>query len=126
MADIWKLQKSRYLRNGLTDLNEIWYADATWVSQPLRPLKNWIWKIQDNGELPFWKPLNHHISATFWPILIKFGTVMLVPDVKFKLLIFDKNLCTIYFVFNMDGECKFIKTKHYSDYRNMFLAVTFL
>jgi len=26
-----------------------------------------------------------------------------------------KNLCTIYFVFDLDGERKFIKTKHYSD-----------
>jgi len=26
-----------------------------------------------------------------------------------------KNLCTIYFVFDLDGECKCIKTKHYSD-----------
>jgi len=26
-----------------------------------------------------------------------------------------KNLYTIYFVFHLDGECKFIKTKHYSD-----------
>jgi len=26
-----------------------------------------------------------------------------------------KNSCTIYFVFDLDGECKFIKTKHYSD-----------
>ena len=25
-----------------------------------------------------------------------------------------KNLCTIYFVFDLDGECKFIKSKHYS------------
>jgi len=34
-------------------------------------------------------------------------------------------LCTIYFVFDLDGECKFIKTKHYSDSRNMFfLAAT--
>jgi len=27
-----KSQKSRYLRNGLTDLYEIWYAYAKWVS----------------------------------------------------------------------------------------------
>ena len=27
----------------------------------------------------------------------------------------SKNLCTTYFVFDLDGECKFIKTKHYSD-----------
>ena len=26
-----------------------------------------------------------------------------------------RNLCTIYYVFDLDGECKFIKTKHYSD-----------
>jgi len=26
-----------------------------------------------------------------------------------------KNLCTIYSVFDLDGECKFIKTKYYSD-----------
>jgi len=26
-----------------------------------------------------------------------------------------KNLCTIYFVFDLDGERKFIKTKHYSN-----------
>ena len=25
------------------------------------------------------------------------------------------NLCTIYFVFDLHGEGKFIKTKHYSD-----------
>ena len=47
-----KSQKSRYLRNGLTDLYEIWYADAKWVSQLLRPLKilnfrNPIWRAAD-------------------------------------------------------------------------------
>jgi len=26
-----------------------------------------------------------------------------------------KNLYTIYFVFDLDGECKFIKAKRYSD-----------
>jgi len=28
------------LRNGLTNLYEIWYIDAKWVSLPLQPLKN--------------------------------------------------------------------------------------
>jgi len=32
--------KSQKFRNGLTDLYEIWYGDAKWVSQPLRPLQN--------------------------------------------------------------------------------------
>jgi len=31
-----------------------------------------------------------------------------------------KNLCTIYFVFDLDGEREFTKTKDYSDQRNMF------
>jgi len=35
-----KSQISRYISNGLTDLYEIWYGDAKWVSQPLGPLKN--------------------------------------------------------------------------------------
>jgi len=36
-----------------------------------------ILKITKNRrQLQFFKPLNYHISATFWPILIKFGTVM--------------------------------------------------
>jgi len=30
----------------------------------------------------------------------------------------------MYFVFELDGECKFTKTKQYSDGRNMFLAAT--
>ena len=34
-----KSQKSQCLRNGLTDLYEIWYADAKWVSQLPRLLK---------------------------------------------------------------------------------------
>ena len=36
---IWP-QKSQYIRNGLTDLYEIWYAGAKWVSLPHRRLKH--------------------------------------------------------------------------------------
>ena len=33
-------------------------------------------QIQYGGRLPFWKKnVNHHISATVWPILMKFGKV---------------------------------------------------
>jgi len=33
-------------------------------------------QIQDGGRPPFWKkPLNRHIFATVWPILMKFGTM---------------------------------------------------
>ena len=33
-------------------------------------------QIQDGGRPPFWKkPLNRHISAIVWPILIRFGTM---------------------------------------------------
>jgi len=45
------------------------------VFNPSRPLKIWISKIQDGGWPPLWKQLNNHISATVWPILMKFGMV---------------------------------------------------
>jgi len=37
------------------------------------------------------------------------------PVVKYKHIKKAKNLYTSYFVFDLDGECKFMKTKHYSD-----------
>ena len=38
-AAVWKMTKIVISPNGLTDLYEIWYAGAKWVSKPLRPLK---------------------------------------------------------------------------------------
>ena len=35
-----------------------------------------ISQIQDGGQPSFYEPLHHRISATFWLIFIKFGTVM--------------------------------------------------
>ena len=35
-----------------------------------------ISQIQDGGRPPFYEPLHYPISATFWLIFIKFGTVM--------------------------------------------------
>ena len=39
-AAIWKITKIAISPNGLTDLYEIWYADAKWVSYPPWPLTN--------------------------------------------------------------------------------------
>jgi len=49
----------------------------------IETIKNSSWvvpigaqQIQDGGRPPFWKkPLNRYISATVWPILIRFGRV---------------------------------------------------
>jgi len=38
-AAMWKITKIAISPNGLTDLYEIWYADAKWVSYPPWPLK---------------------------------------------------------------------------------------
>ena len=46
-AAISKITKSRYLRNGLTDIYEIWYTDASTVK------KIRISQIQDGGRPPF-------------------------------------------------------------------------
>jgi len=58
-------KKTRYFRNGLIDIYEIWYGDAKGESQPPRPLKNFNFKKsrwQTASILE--KPLNRHISAT--------------------------------------------------------------
>ena len=43
-AILKKSQKSRYIRNGLTDLYEIWSPGAKWASERLRPLKKFHFK----------------------------------------------------------------------------------
>jgi len=62
----------RLFRNGLTDLSKIGLV----MQNDLLKLKSWISEIQVGGLLLFWKPLNHHISATFYSILIEFGRVL--------------------------------------------------
>ena len=42
-----------YIRNGSTDLHEIWQDDALCVSELDRKLKFPILKIQDGGQPPF-------------------------------------------------------------------------
>jgi len=53
----------------------------------------WISEIQDGGRPLIWKPLNRHISATVWPILMKFGKVTHIgprtSDWPLKFLIFE-------------------------------------
>ena len=45
----------RFLRN------LVWLFKKVLLTSEI--IKNWISKIQDGEQLPFWKPLNHHISA---------------------------------------------------------------
>jgi len=73
----WKSQRSWYRRNGLTDLYEIWYGDEKMGLLTAPTIKRFdLQKIQHGGWPPFWKLLNHYISATVWPFLMKFGTVV--------------------------------------------------
>jgi len=86
-------KKSRYLGNGLTDLYEIWYADAKWVSYPLRSLKN------VNFTNPRWRTaaiLKTVTSSYLCNLLTDFDKIWHgdarwspEPNVKFKFLIFD-------------------------------------
>jgi len=65
MADgrIFKVEKSPYLINDLTDCHEIRHDDAIGTSRPFRPLKFQKQKIQDGGGRHLEKPKNCHISA---------------------------------------------------------------
>ena len=51
-ATILKIQKSRYLGNGLTDWHSIWSDDAYWPSEPDQQLKL---IIQDGVRPLSWK-----------------------------------------------------------------------
>ena len=60
-----KIENRPYLRNGLTDLREVWHADAYWASEPDRKLKfptfkNPRWRTDENLEK--WKICHRTIS----------------------------------------------------------------
>ena len=53
MADgrhLGEIDKTRYLRNGLTDLDEIWLDDAYWTPGRYRPPKFHCAENQDGGQ----------------------------------------------------------------------------
>ena len=55
MADGRHLEKKTKMIifcNKLTDIDEIWYSDAPWPSEPHEPIKFANSKIQDGGQLP--------------------------------------------------------------------------
>jgi len=49
------MEKSSYLSNGLTDLDEIWQEYADWVSQAYQLLRIWIFENPRWRRPPFWK-----------------------------------------------------------------------
>jgi len=73
MADSCHLENRRYLRNGSTNLREIWHDDAHWASEPDRKLKCSTFKN------PRWQTAAilkiGHISKADQPIFAKFGTM---------------------------------------------------
>ena len=68
--------KSLCLCNRLTDFDEIWHDDAHWPPTVDRPLKFWIFEIQDGGSRHFENHKIRDISVTVWPIFTKFGVLM--------------------------------------------------
>jgi len=76
-AAISKTVKSSYLRNRLTDFDEIWHDDADWPSKGDRPLKFRIFSKTKMAAAAILKShKNRDISVMVWPIFIKFGTLM--------------------------------------------------
>ena len=69
--------RSPYLRNRLTDFDEILHDDANWPLTGDRPLQFRILKSPRWRRPPSWKiTKNRDIPATVWPIFSKFGTIM--------------------------------------------------
>jgi len=63
-AAILKTVKSLYLRNRLTDFDEIWHSDADWHHTGDRPLKFQIKKKQAGGGRHFENHKNCDIPGT--------------------------------------------------------------
>ena len=63
-AAILKTVKSPYLRNHLTDFDEIWHGDTDWPPVGDRPLKFECFKKQDGGGRHLEYHKNRDISST--------------------------------------------------------------
>ena len=53
IAAILKIEIRPYLRNGSTDLREIWHDGAYWATESDRKLKFQLLKFQDGERPPF-------------------------------------------------------------------------
>jgi len=78
MADAanMKTVKSPYLRNRLTDFDEIWHSDADWPPTGDTPLKFGIKKNKTSAVVILKNHTNRDITTTVWQICTKFGTIM--------------------------------------------------
>jgi len=81
----FKMAEGRHFENSfisisqseLSDLEQIWYADANFHSEDgYLTKKIEIFQIQDGGRTPYWKWFFGYISAPYWPIDAKFGKKM--------------------------------------------------
>ena len=77
---LWKPLNRNYLRNRLTDFDEIWHGDVDWPPTGDRPLKFRIFQKPRWRRPPSWFftifHKNRDISSTVWPIFTKFCTIM--------------------------------------------------
>jgi len=66
----------------MTDLYEIWYADAKWGHLTAPTVKTFEFTNPRWRTAAILKPLNRHISATVCPILMKFGMTMHIGQLQ--------------------------------------------
>jgi len=72
-----KIERSQYLRNGLTNFDEIWHGSVSRPSRPPQLIKIWEFSKSKMAVAAILeKSKDHNISAMDWQILVKFGTVM--------------------------------------------------
>jgi len=71
-----KTVKSPYLCNRLTDIDEIWHADADWPPTGGISLKFSIFQKKMAAVAILKNHKNCDITASDWPIFAKFGTIM--------------------------------------------------
>jgi len=114
--------KSPYLCNRLTDFDEIWYNDAYWTLTAHLPLKcrifeNPRWRRPTFEKSQKSRYLRNGLTDLYeiWYADTTWVSQLLRPLMEMasrKIQTYQnkaKNLYTIYFVFDLDGECKSLK-----------------
>ena len=90
-AAVLKINKTQYVQNGLTYINDILHEYS--LRSPLDSMGSnvEISKIQDSGRPPSWKSMKLNILWTTWPQFITFDVIVQIDDVFSKSMLNSAN-----------------------------------
>ena len=84
ISNFWKFKTAAANMLKITKITDLvcWSKMGLLTAPSVKKIR--ISQIQDGERPPFWEPLNRHISASVWPILMKFGTMTHIGPLQRK------------------------------------------